>query len=98
MYKAFEKGADGVIVAGCLKEQCHYIDGNLKAERRIEVAKKALDVLGIGGDRLEMLFCSSGMPREFAKFMWDFTEKIRGINHPSSTNGLMPEAEAISKD
>ncbi|MEE9489783.1 MAG: hydrogenase iron-sulfur subunit [Thermoplasmata archaeon] len=96
IYKAFEKGADGVIVAGCLKEQCHYIDGNLKAERRIEVAKKALDVLEIGGDRLEMLFCSAGMPREFTKFMWDFTEKIRGINHLSSTNGVMPEA--VSKD
>jgi heterodisulfide reductase subunit A len=98
MYKAFEMGADGVIVAGCLKEQCHYIDGNLKAERRIEIAKKALDVLGIGGDRLEMLFCSAGMPREFAQFMRDFTEKIGGMNHSSLTNGAIPEAEAVSKD
>ena len=98
MYKAFEKGADGVIVAGCLKEQCHYIDGNLKAERRIEVAKKALDVLGIGGDRLEMLFCSSGMPREFAQFMWDFTERIRGMNLSSSTFGEAPEATVTERD
>ncbi len=76
---AFERGADGVIISGCLKEQCHYVDGNIKAERRVHVAKKALDVLGIGGDRLEMIFCSAGMPREFAQFMTEFTERIKCI-------------------
>ena len=76
---AFDRGADGVIVSGCLKEQCHYIDGNYKAERRINVAKKALEVIGIGGDRLEMVFCSAGMPREFARFMTEFTEKIKNL-------------------
>ncbi len=79
IFTAFEMGADGVILSGCLKEQCHYIDGNYKAERRINVAKKALEVLGIGGDRLEMVFCSAGMPREFAQFMAEFTEKIRSL-------------------
>ncbi|MBQ03963.1 4Fe-4S ferredoxin [Candidatus Bathyarchaeota archaeon] len=98
IYKAFEKGADGVIVAGCLKEQCHYIDGNLKAERRIDVAKKALDVLEIGGDRLEMLFNSAGMPREFAEFISDFTEKLRGMNPSISTKETTLELETFSKD
>jgi len=74
---AFERGADGVMLAGCLKEQCHYIDGNLKAERRVEVTKKALDVIGIGGDRLEMIFCSAGMPMEFAESVTKFTERIK---------------------
>jgi coenzyme F420-reducing hydrogenase delta subunit len=76
IFTAFKKGADGVVVAGCLKEQCHYVDGNILAERRITASKKALDNLGIDGERLEMLFCSAGMPREFADFMRDFTFKI----------------------
>ncbi|NIN70170.1 MAG: hydrogenase iron-sulfur subunit, partial [Anaerolineae bacterium] len=77
IYEGFSGGADGVIVTGCLKEQCHYIDGNLVAERRVEVAKNALEVLGISGERLEMFFCSAGMPREFAEYMQSFTERIQ---------------------
>jgi heterodisulfide reductase subunit A len=76
IFEAIEKGADGVVVAGCLKEQCHYIDGNFTAERRIESAKKVLRVLGIDPDRIQMLFISAGMPREFAQFMNDFTQRI----------------------
>jgi len=79
IYEGFSSGADGVIVSGCLKEQCHYIDGNLVAERRVEVAKKAINVLGINGDRLEMFFCSAGMPREFAEYMKSFTERIKRL-------------------
>ncbi len=77
IFEAFEKGADGVVVAGCLKEQCHYIDGNLIAERRVAQAKKTLKVLGLDPDRLEMIFNSAGMPREFAAFMNTFTERIK---------------------
>jgi len=89
---AFERGADGVILSGCLKEQCHYVDGNITAERRVNIAKKALDVLEIGGDRLEMIFCSAGMPTEFVEFIKEFIKKIKskeplkkGIIPPSPT-------------
>ena len=77
VFEAFQRGADGVVVAGCLKDQCHYVDGNIIAERRVDAAKKALNTLKVGGDRLEMFFCSAGMPREFADFMTEFTERIR---------------------
>jgi len=89
IFRAFEMGADGIIIAGCLKEQCHYVEGNLIAEKRVKAAKKVLDVLGIGGDRLEMFFCSSGMPREFAKFMTEFTESMK-------EKGLIPSRRALA--
>jgi heterodisulfide reductase subunit A len=76
IFEAFENGADGVVIAGCLKDQCHYVDGNLVAERRVEQAKKTLKVLGVDPERLEMIFNSAGMPREFVAFMNEFTEKI----------------------
>lgn len=79
LFTAFKAGADGVLLAGCLPQQCHYIDGNLKAETRIEAAKKALDVMGIGGDRLEMIFAAACMPVEFVEMVTEFTEKIRRI-------------------
>jgi coenzyme F420-reducing hydrogenase delta subunit len=39
--KAFRRGADGVIITGCLIGDCHYIDGNVKAKERIDVMKES---------------------------------------------------------
>jgi heterodisulfide reductase subunit A len=78
IFRAFELGADGVMVMGCLKGECHYIDGNLKEERRIELAKRILERIGVG-DRLEMFFLSAGMSREFVEYVREFTENIRSV-------------------
>lgn len=75
--KAFNAGADGVIVAGCLKDGgCHYVDGNMKAEKRVKALKKALDSVGIGSDRLEMYFLSAGMPDKFVEYTTEFARRI----------------------
>ena len=41
--RAFEAGADGVLVAGCLPGNCHYLKGNLHARQRIEHIAGLLD-------------------------------------------------------
>src|SRR5512140_1142319 len=46
--QAFEKGADGVFVAGCLEGNCHYINGNIQAKKRIKFLKRVLDEVGLG--------------------------------------------------
>jgi len=77
--KAFQNGADGVIVTGCHIGDCHYIDGNVKAKDRVEVLKKSLEVLGIEPERLEIGFASSSEGQKFAKMMTNFVEKIRKL-------------------
>jgi len=77
---AFKAGADGVIVAGCLKDGgCHYVDGNMKAEKRVKTLKKALDSVGIGGDRLEIYFLSAGMPDKFVEYTTEFARRIEQL-------------------
>ena len=76
---AFEHGADGVFVAGCLKGGCHFIEGNIRAERRIERAKDILDEIGLGRDRLEMFFMSSSEGPRFAEVAREMTEKINEL-------------------
>jgi heterodisulfide reductase subunit A len=63
----FNYGARGVMVVGCLEDQCHFIDGNIKAKERAEKAKKALDLLGIGGNRLEFFNMSSADGPKFVE-------------------------------
>jgi len=77
---AFNSGADGVMVEGCLREGgCHYIDGNLKAEKRVKAMKKDLDAIKMGGDRLEMYFMSAGEPDKFVKVAAEFYERIKKL-------------------
>lgn len=75
--KAFQKGADGVYVAGCLDNDCHFKNGNVRAGRRVEMVKKLLDEIGIGGERLAMFKMSAGMGNRFAEIATQFTETIR---------------------
>ena len=52
--KAFAMGVDGVFVGGCHPGDCHYIEGNYKTRRRIELTKKLLYDLGIEPERLRL--------------------------------------------
>ena len=74
---AFEKGADGVLVAACHPGDCHYRSGNQYAEKRVEKTKKLLDLLGIGSDRLRLEWISAAEGEKFASIIRDFTEKLR---------------------
>jgi coenzyme F420-reducing hydrogenase delta subunit len=77
--KALEMGADGVYVAGCLEGDCHFKTGNIDAAKRVAYIKKLLDEIGIGGERVEMVFMSAGMGERFAQTAADMTEKIRKL-------------------
>ena len=89
--KAFEKGADGVYVAGCLDGDCHFKNGNNRASRRVEYVQKYLDEIGIGSERLEMVKMSAGMGYLFAQIAIDMTEKIRKLG-PSPVRPLAMQA------
>jgi F420-non-reducing hydrogenase iron-sulfur subunit len=52
LLRAFEAGADGVVVLGCPHSECQRIDGNNRAEKRVERTRALLTEVGIGGDRL----------------------------------------------
>ncbi len=76
LLRAFEKGADGVYVVGCLEGECRYSKGNLRARKRVEKAQRILETIGIGGERVQMYNLSSSEGPKFAKFAAEMTEKI----------------------
>jgi coenzyme F420-reducing hydrogenase delta subunit len=53
---AFERGADGVFIAGCPTHECMNITGSQRAGKRIERVKQLLEVTGLGNDRLVMYY------------------------------------------
>jgi len=77
--RAFEKGADGVYVVGCLEGDCRFENGNLRARKRVEQAREILDAIGIGGERVQMYNLSSGEGTKFAEFAVEMTQKIKEL-------------------
>lgn len=79
LLRAFEEGADGVYVAGCLEGNCHYIEGNIHARKRVERARELLAQTGIEPERLEMFNMSAAMGNRFAEVVEEMTTRIRSM-------------------
>lgn len=92
--KAFENGADGVLVAGCLEGGCHFIEGNLCAKRRVEYTRELLEEIGIQKERLRMVNVSAAMARPLADIIIDMIETVRQLGpNPTNQNGKLTELE-----
>jgi len=76
---AFEYGADGVYVVACPHGNCHHIDGNCAAVRRVAYAKTLLDELKLGAGRLELYHVTAAQGDEFAHIAGAMTERIRSL-------------------
>ena len=76
---SFEKGIDGVLVAGCLEGGCHFLEGNLRARRRTDHFRDMLDEIGVGRERLRMVNLSAAMAPTFVERVTDMVRTIEGL-------------------
>ena len=101
---AFERGVDGVMVAGCLEGGCHFLEGNLRARRRVERTQEILSEIGLEPERLEMFNLSSGDGPRFAEIVNEMMERLErlgtsplrpkpGEGSDKTQNGLDPESD-----
>lgn len=77
--KAFIEGADGVLVGGCWPGDCHYINGNLKARRRVALLRELLGTFGIGEDRLWLRWIAASEGIMFAETVAEMTEHLKAF-------------------
>lgn len=91
---AFERGADGVMVAGCLEGGCHFLEGNLRARRRVERARQILGEVGLEPERLEMFNLSSAEGPRFAEITTLMTERLRKLG----PNPLRPQPAVVERN
>ncbi len=92
--KAFERGADGVIVSGCHPGDCHYAEGNYHARRRFRLFKELLDFTGIDSERVTFSWVSASQGQKWADVVNQTTERIRGLGafeaYPGDERGEVP--------
>ena len=77
--KAFFEGADGVLVGGCWPGDCHYLNGNLKARRRIVQMHDILALYGIERDRLWLRWIAASEGMHFAEVVKQMTTRLREL-------------------
>jgi F420-non-reducing hydrogenase iron-sulfur subunit len=98
LLKAFENGADGVMVVGCLEGDCHYISGNIRAKARVKRVYEILDSIKIGPDRIRMYNLSAGEGSKFAQYANEFVDQIQELG-PSPINSVRAgQAQADSQE
>ncbi len=107
--QAFESGADGVMVAGCMEGDCHYQTGNLRARKRVERIQRVLADAGVGADRMRMYNLSSAMGPRWAEVAREMDEHIRRLgpsplrrgrrtdqDNGASGNGIQSTSEQLT--
>ncbi len=77
--RAFQLGADGVLVAGCHPGDCHYSTGNYFTRRRFLLVKRFLDYLGIDQRRFRLRWISASEGPKFAETIREMTEELRQL-------------------
>jgi len=86
--KALLEGADAVLVSGCHPGDCHYINGNLKARRRIKLLKEILPRFGFDEMRLKMTWIGASEGIAFAETLREMVAEVRSLG-PNKTRSLM---------
>jgi F420-non-reducing hydrogenase iron-sulfur subunit len=95
MLKAFESGADGLLILACPKDRCRYEKGNVQAMETVEKTKAVLEFLGIAGSRLRMDLVGVGEDELLAEILWDFDASIRSLGPSPSRRKAREGREAI---
>jgi coenzyme F420-reducing hydrogenase delta subunit len=75
--RAFQEGADGVIVSGCHPGDCHYQSGNLSARRKLVMLRELLEFVGVGAERLTLSWVSASEGGKFADIVHTAVEKAK---------------------
>ena len=98
--KAFDSGADGVMVLGCQPGDCHYKTGNHHALKRIALLKTVMKQSGVDESRVVLAWVSAGQGEQYAMLAWQMVETIRRLGPfsrplqtPEGSNGQGGEAE-----
>lgn len=77
--KAFERGADGVIVSGCHPADCHYTSGNYHARRRFAFFKELVEFLGLPEGRITFSWVSASEGQKWREVVNDATARVRAL-------------------
>jgi coenzyme F420-reducing hydrogenase delta subunit len=74
IFESLIQGSDAVFIGGCHPGDCHYLEGNYQAERKIKMTRKLLEKTGMDPNRLKLEWIAASEGELFAKTISEYTE------------------------
>ena len=79
VFKALSSGADGVMITGCHPGECHYIEQNYQAQRRVMLFRRTIESLGIDPNRVKLVWASAAEGVLLAQQIEEFVGEIKAL-------------------
>jgi len=73
----FANGVGGVMLAGCRPPDCHFVDGNLQAERAVKMIKKLISLSGLDPERVKLVWVSPLDSGDLSDYVKTFSEELK---------------------
>ncbi len=77
--RAFDQGADGVLVLGCHIGECHYETGNHRTAKRMPILHSLMEFAGLEPERLRLDWVSASEGERYARIATEFTQSVRAL-------------------
>ncbi|MGD0745766.1 MAG: hydrogenase iron-sulfur subunit [Verrucomicrobiota bacterium] len=94
LMKAFETGADGVVVVTCKKDECRHFEGSPRAHKRAEAVELLLEEIGMGAGRMAVVECAKGGDAQALGEIQQFIERVRKLPQTSAGSRALNEKES----
>jgi F420-non-reducing hydrogenase iron-sulfur subunit len=92
--KALAGGADGVLITGCHPGECHYLEQNFKALRRVKLLQRTLAQMGIEAQRVKLVWASAAEGVRLAQEINTMVEEIRALG-PLNWHGVIEDSGSL---
>ena len=96
LIKAFETGADGVVIVTCKKNECRHFEGSPRAHKRAEAVESLLEEIGMGAGRMAVVECEQGGVERVLGEIKRFIERVRSLPQGSAGGGAAKANESAA--
>jgi len=94
IFSSFLAGFDGVMVLGCHLGDCHYLNGNYHAEKKMKMVEDLLELTGVDTKRFYLDWVSAAEGEKFARIVTEFTNKMKELGPLEKDESLTVSLEA----
>ena len=95
LLRAFEAGADVVAVLVCAEGACRYVEGNLRAKKRVRWVKALLDEIGLDGRRLALFNVTAGDTLAAEQFIREASSLAAALGANPAAAGIRPDVTRV---
>jgi coenzyme F420-reducing hydrogenase delta subunit len=93
LIKAFETGADGVVIVTCPKNECRHFEGNLRAHKRAEAVESLLEEIGVAAGRMAVFECGKNGAGQILGEIKQFIDRVRNLPPSRALGGATNKQE-----